>query len=93
MTRKMNDARIAALRADYAADPCHGKKIALARKYGICRSYVSALLGAPRYQQSWLSDAQAKKLVGMFRENFKKFEAHVGKDVLEAAPALAEAAE
>ena len=38
-------------------------------------------------------DAQAKKLVSMFRENFKKFEAHVGKDVLEAAPALAEAAE
>jgi phosphoenolpyruvate carboxykinase (ATP) len=38
-------------------------------------------------------DAQAKKLVSMFRENFKKFEAHVGKDVLEAAPMLAEAAE
>ncbi|MGA9795984.1 MAG: phosphoenolpyruvate carboxykinase [Rhizomicrobium sp.] len=38
-------------------------------------------------------DAQAKKLVGMFRDNFKKFEAHVGKDVLEAAPMLAEAAE
>ncbi|HEY0104650.1 MAG TPA: phosphoenolpyruvate carboxykinase [Rhizomicrobium sp.] len=38
-------------------------------------------------------DAQAQKLVGMFRANFKKFEAHVGKDVLEAAPALAEAAE
>jgi phosphoenolpyruvate carboxykinase (ATP) len=38
-------------------------------------------------------DAQAKKLVQMFRDNFKKFEAHVGKDVLEAAPMLAEAAE
>jgi phosphoenolpyruvate carboxykinase (ATP) len=38
-------------------------------------------------------DAQARKLVSMFRENFKKFEAHVGKDVLEAAPMLAEAAE
>jgi phosphoenolpyruvate carboxykinase (ATP) len=38
-------------------------------------------------------DRQARKLVGMFRENFKKFEAHVGKDVLEAAPLLAEAAE
>ncbi len=38
-------------------------------------------------------DAQARKLVGMFRDNFKKFEAHVGKDVLEAAPILAEAAE
>ncbi|MDB5739040.1 MAG: Phosphoenolpyruvate carboxykinase, partial [Alphaproteobacteria bacterium] len=38
-------------------------------------------------------DAQASKLVGMFRENFRKFEAHVGQDVLAAAPELAEAAE
>ena len=38
-------------------------------------------------------DAQARKLVAMFRENFKKFEAHVGPDVLQAAPELAEAAE
>ena len=38
-------------------------------------------------------DAQASKLVAMFRENFKKFEAHVGPDVLQAAPHLAEAAE
>src|SRR6201985_37158 len=38
-------------------------------------------------------DTQARKLVAMFRENFKKFEAHVGQDVLQAAPELAEAAE
>ncbi len=38
-------------------------------------------------------DAQAKKLVQMFRDNFRKFEAHVGPDVLQAAPQLAEAAE
>ena len=40
-------------------------------------------------------DAQARKLVGMFRENFKKFEAHVGQDVLAAArwPKLAEKAQ
>jgi phosphoenolpyruvate carboxykinase (ATP) len=38
-------------------------------------------------------DAQARKLVSMFRENFRKFEAHVGQDVLAAAPQLAEAAE
>ncbi|SRR5579871_1913440 len=38
-------------------------------------------------------DARARKLVAMFRENFKKFEAHVGQDVLQAAPELAEAAE
>jgi len=38
-------------------------------------------------------DAQARKLVAMFRENFRKFEAHVEPDVLQAAPGLAEAAE
>ena len=38
-------------------------------------------------------DAQARKLVAMFRDNFRKFEAHVGQDVLKAAPELAEAAE
>jgi phosphoenolpyruvate carboxykinase (ATP) len=38
-------------------------------------------------------DAQARKLVAMFRENFRKFEAHVGQDVLQAAPQMAEAAE
>jgi phosphoenolpyruvate carboxykinase (ATP) len=38
-------------------------------------------------------DAQARKLVQMFRDNFKKFEAHVGPDVLQASPVLAEAAE
>ena len=38
-------------------------------------------------------DAQAAKLVGMFRDNFKKFEAYVGPDVLQAAPGLAQAAE
>ena len=38
-------------------------------------------------------DAQAQKLVRMFQDNFKKFEDHVGPDVLQAAPVLAEAAE
>jgi len=38
-------------------------------------------------------DLQAHKLVAMFRENFRKFEAHVGVDVIQAAPQLAEAAE
>ena len=38
-------------------------------------------------------DAQSRKLVSMFRDNFRKFEAHVGRDVLDAAPQLAEAAE
>jgi phosphoenolpyruvate carboxykinase (ATP) len=31
-------------------------------------------------------DDQARKLVGMFTENFARFEAHVGDDVLSAAP-------
>jgi phosphoenolpyruvate carboxykinase (ATP) len=38
-------------------------------------------------------DRQAIKLVGMFRDNFKKFEPHVGADVKAAAPKLAQAAE
>jgi phosphoenolpyruvate carboxykinase (ATP) len=38
-------------------------------------------------------DEMARKLVRMFRDNFKKFEQHVGDDVLSAAPGLAEAAE
>jgi phosphoenolpyruvate carboxykinase (ATP) len=38
-------------------------------------------------------DAQARKLVSMFCENFRKFEAHVAPDILQAAPQLAEAAE
>jgi phosphoenolpyruvate carboxykinase (ATP) len=31
-------------------------------------------------------DLQAIKLVGLFRENFKKFKAHVGRDIRDAAP-------
>jgi phosphoenolpyruvate carboxykinase (ATP) len=38
-------------------------------------------------------DAQAAKLVQMFRRNFEKFEAHVAADVKAAAPRLAAAAE
>jgi len=38
-------------------------------------------------------DAQASRLVGMFVENFAKFEAHVEADVLNASPQLRQAAE
>jgi len=38
-------------------------------------------------------DAQAKKLVGMFVDNFAKFEAHVDANTLDAAPRIREAAE
>jgi phosphoenolpyruvate carboxykinase (ATP) len=37
-------------------------------------------------------DAQACRLVGMFRKNLKECEAHLGQDVLAAAPELAAAA-
>lgn len=33
-------------------------------------------------------DAQAAKLVEMFRKNFTQYESHVGEDVLAAAPKL-----
>jgi phosphoenolpyruvate carboxykinase (ATP) len=38
-------------------------------------------------------DAQARALVDMFRANFAKFESHVDRDVLAAAPLLRQAAE
>jgi phosphoenolpyruvate carboxykinase (ATP) len=38
-------------------------------------------------------DAQAKKLVDMFVDNFAKFEAHVDANTLDAAPRIREAAE
>ena len=38
-------------------------------------------------------DRQAARLAGMFRANFEKFERHVGRDVLEAAPVSALAAQ
>ena len=38
-------------------------------------------------------DRQAKKLVGMFIDNFRKFEDHVDHAVLGAAPRALEAAE
>jgi phosphoenolpyruvate carboxykinase (ATP) len=37
-------------------------------------------------------DAQAKKLVGMFVDNFAKFEAHVDTNTLDAAPRIRDAA-
>jgi phosphoenolpyruvate carboxykinase (ATP) len=56
---------------------------------------VDAKILDPR--QTWADkaayDAQALKLVQMFRKNFEKFEAHVAADVRAAAPGLAAAAE
>ena len=56
---------------------------------------VDAKILDPR--QTWADkaayDAQATKLVQMFRKNFEKFEAHVAADVKAAAPGFAAAAE
>src|SRR5262249_32671619 len=56
---------------------------------------IDAKILDPR--QTWTDtaayDAQAVKLVQMFRRNFEKFEAHVAADVMAAAPGLAAAAE
>ncbi|BCJ92101.1 phosphoenolpyruvate carboxykinase [ATP] [Terrihabitans soli] len=38
-------------------------------------------------------DVQARKLVGMFQENFKRFEEHVAPDVIAASPGVFEPAE
>ncbi|MFC6489102.1 phosphoenolpyruvate carboxykinase [Nitratireductor sp. GCM10026969] len=38
-------------------------------------------------------DAQAERLIGMFIENFAKFESHVDTDVLKASPQMRQAAE
>ena len=47
--------------------------------------------------KTWQNKAQfadtAKKLIGMFEENFKRFEADVGDDVRAAAPSMSIAAE
>ena len=74
-----------------------GGKVTLAKGEPLDRAYLKAVEAT---MSEWTSpadkaayDAQARKLVSMFRDNFRKFEAHVGQDVLQAAPELAEAAE
>ena len=56
---------------------------------------VDAKILSPRdtWTQPHAYDAQARKLAGMFINNFTKFEAHVGAEVKAAAPQLAQAAE
>ena len=75
--------------AEFRTDPNFGFQVPVA-----VEGVDSAILD-PR--STWADtaayDAQARKLVEMFRNNFAKFESHVDADVLEAAPAQAMAAE
>lgn len=75
--------------AEFRTDPNFGLMVPMA-----VAGVDSAILD-PR--STWADkqayDAQARRLVDMFVENFAKFEEHVGNDVLGAAPRIAEAAE
>jgi phosphoenolpyruvate carboxykinase (ATP) len=75
--------------AEFRTDPHFGMRVPVAV------AGVDSTILDPR--STWADgpayDAQAKRLVGMFVDNFAKFERHVGPDVLGAAPQIAEAAE
>ena len=75
--------------AEFRIDPFFGFAVPVA-----VEGANSALLN-PR--ETWADkaayDAQAQKLVSMFAENFAKFEAHVGQEVLAASPVIRQAAE
>ncbi len=75
--------------AEFRTDPHFGIQVPVAVPG------VDAAILDPR--STWADpaayDAQARRLVGMFTDNFAKFEEHVSTDVLGAAPQLAQAAE
>jgi phosphoenolpyruvate carboxykinase (ATP) len=75
--------------AEFRTDPNFGFQVPVAVPG------VDAAILDPRSTWSDLAayDAQANKLVGMFRANFEKFEDHVDAGVIEASPAVALAAE
>ncbi len=75
--------------AEMRTDPVFGFKVPVAMEG------IDAAILNPR--ETWADkgayDVQAQALVQMFIDNFEKFEGHVGPDVLDAAPAVWQAAE
>jgi phosphoenolpyruvate carboxykinase (ATP) len=90
VTRALLDAALdgSLARAEIRIDPHFGFRVPMAVPG------VDSHILDPR--QTWSDqaayDIQAARLVAMFRENFRKYEAHVGADVLSAASMLAAAA-
>ncbi len=75
--------------AEFRTDPHFGFQVPIAV------AGVDAAILDPRstWADAQAYDLQAERLVGMFIDNFAKFERHVDTDVLGAAPQIAEAAE
>jgi phosphoenolpyruvate carboxykinase (ATP) len=80
--------------AEFRTDPSFGFEVPVAVP-GVDPEILDPKILDPR--ATWADgsayDAQAKKLVGMFVDNFAKFEAHVDANTLGAAPRTGEAAE
>jgi hypothetical protein len=57
---KLDDAQVAALRAEYAADPVRGKQAALARKYHISQTHVLRLLAGESRKEVGVSKKSTK---------------------------------
>jgi phosphoenolpyruvate carboxykinase (ATP) len=80
--------------AEFRTDPWFGFTVPVAVP-GIDQTVLDPTILDPR--QTWADkaayDRQAKKLVGMFIDNFSRFEEHVDHAVLGAAPRVLEAAE
>ena len=77
--------------ADFRTDPNFGFAVPVAGRR------ASTTRQSSTRAQTWADkaayDRQAKRLVGMFIDNFDKFEAHVDAAVMDAAPGILRAAE
>src|SRR5690606_40554373 len=80
--------------AEFRTDPYFGFAVPVSVP-GVDGALVDPAILDPR--STWADkeayDRQARKLVGMFIDNFSKFEEHVDRAVLGAAPRTLEAAE